>query len=131
MLQTLQDNQPIFLSVPAMAWYFLSDVSCFLLFNILAGTVSLRYFCTERFRILSPILGLPSMVTPTLLIGSTFQSALQMNGQKVLPTKIRKTGLFVKTSKTVIFSMVYFVRIKYVKKGSIEALFHTLTVIYY
>ena len=38
----------------------------------------------------------------------------------VLPTKIRKTGLFVKTSKTVIFSMVYFVRIKYVISSTIS-----------
>ena len=57
------------------------------------------------------------MITPTLLIGSTLQSALQKNGQ---PTKIRKTGLFVKTSKTVIFSMVYFVRIKYVISSTIS-----------
>lgn len=87
---------------------FSCDVSCFLLFNILEGTVSLWYFCTE------PILGFSVFWRTKYSHAHTFdwQHAPKCTSKErtkaVLPTKIRKTGLFVKTSKTVIFSMVSF-----------------------
>ena len=112
---------------------FSCDVSCFLLFNILEGTVSLWYFCTE------PILGFSVFWRTKYSHAHTFdwqhapkctlQSALQKNGQKQsYRLKLEKLGSLSKHQKQLFSAWFHFVRIKYVK-GSFQAPFHTLTVI--